>query len=71
MLVYLVSIVTFIGVHEVILQDRFSEILNFFVIYGGLLLPNSDPGLVKVSFVIGSLSTTRNQNRLTAGFGCF
>ncbi len=71
MLVYLVSIVTFIGVHEVILQDRFGEILNFFVVYGGLLLPNCDPGLVKVSFVIGSLSTTRNQNRLTARFGCF
>ncbi len=71
MLVYLVSIVAFIGVHEVILQGRFAKILNFFVINGGLLLTDGDPGLIEVGFMIGGLRATGNQYRLTSRFGCF
>lgn len=71
MLVYLVSIVAFIGVHEVILQSRFAEILNFFFVNGRLLLTYGDPGLIKVSFMIGGLRATGNQYWLTSRFGCF
>jgi len=62
MLVYLVSIVAFIRVHEVILQRRFAEILNFFVVNGGLLLTDSDPRLIEMSFMIWGLCASGNQD---------